>query len=370
MNKYKILPNIDKYVHISELGKGSYGTVSLVRNTLDNKLYANKKITLNTRTIYEKKQIMNETKILSCHSSKYIIALQDAYINNGSLNLIMEYAKKGDLSKIIGQYKKNRFYIQESVIKKYLYQICKGVEFLHRNNIIHRDLKCANIFLTEDNNIKIGDMGIIKVLNKSKFTNTNIGTPYYMSPEVYNNKKYSFKTDIWSIGVVLYELMTFKLPYDAINLKQLKHRVISSNWYLDSKYRSRFSKPLIDLLGHILEHDENKRYTIYDILTHSYFDEYNSSITNVSLSSKFYIKSAIPYSMMEWTTFVNKYVQVDKPDTSVVTNKNDICEVENILTQVELLMHYVSTSKFTKYYNLKQIIKKQISSIKNNRCLT
>jgi len=243
---YKIdkLPHIENkyYRDISLLGKGSYGNVYLVQETTNRNYYANKKIKYMARSRYDKQSIINELRLLSCHNCPYIIQLHNAYIKDGYLNLITEYAKKGDLSKIIKRCAVKGILLSEETIKQYLFELCIAVEYLHKNNVIHRDIKAANVFISKSNNIKLGDVGIIKVLTPSyKYANTNIGTPYYMSPELYKHQKYSTKTDIWSIGVLLYELMTLKLPYNANNIADLRYKISNSNWSLDNKYRKIYS---------------------------------------------------------------------------------------------------------------------------------
>ena len=93
-----------------------------------------------------------------------------------------------------------------------------------------------------------------------KYANTNIGTPYYMSPELYKHQKYNTKTDIWSIGVLLYELMTLRPPYNATNINDLKYKISNSKWTLSNKYRSIYSADLCNLLEHILDNNQNTRY--------------------------------------------------------------------------------------------------------------
>ena len=242
------------YHQISHIGKGSFGNVYLVKNTVNNKLYANKKISITVHRRYDKQSILDELRILACHNSPYIIRLEDAYVLQNHINLITEYASKGDLTKYIKKYKNLNKPIKEFKIKKYLYQMCNGIYYLHENKIIHRDLKASNIFITGKDKIKLGDLGIIKVLNpRSSYAYTNIGTPYYMSPELYNNKKYSFKTDIWSLGVILYELMTLRLPYNADNMNQLKQKIVYGKWYMNPNCRKLYSDELYDLLQHILQ---------------------------------------------------------------------------------------------------------------------
>ena len=187
------------------------------------------------------------------------------------------------------------------------------MEYLHKNNVIHRDIKAANVFLSKNNTIKLGDVGIIKVLIPSyKYANTNIGTPYYMSPEVYKRQRYNTKTDIWSIGVLLYELMTLKLPYNANDIAGLKYKISNSKWTLSNKYRNLYSHDLCDLLEHILDVNQTSRFTIDQVLNHRYLKSeyklYNVQYDYKPLHIAFYSKSIIPYTIIDWKQIIKQYV--------------------------------------------------------------
>lgn len=109
-------------------------------------------------------------------------------------------------------------YLAENGVWRFFIQICIGLYHLHSNNILHRDLKTLNIFLTKENKIKIGDLGVAKMLDASdQFVTSKVGTPYYLSPEVCEEKPYNRKSDIWSLGCILYELCALKHPFEAKN---------------------------------------------------------------------------------------------------------------------------------------------------------
>ena len=128
----------------------------------------------------------------------------------------MEYCNKGDL----GQYLKNHIsrLLPESIIWKFFIQICLGLRYIHSKKILHRDVKLINLFLTDNDEIRIGDLGVSKVINdQSFFACTVVGTPYYLSPELCEEKPYNEKSDIWALGCVLYELCSKKHPFKAAN---------------------------------------------------------------------------------------------------------------------------------------------------------
>jgi len=108
-----------------------------------------------------------------------------------------------------------------------LVQICIGLNYIHSLQILHRDLKSLNIFLTKGNCVKIGDFGVSKTLQGTESANTMIGTPYYLSPEICAKERYTLKSDIWSLGCILYELAALDVSIAIINSILSKQRIIS-----------------------------------------------------------------------------------------------------------------------------------------------
>ena len=124
------------------------------------------------------------------------------------------------------------------------------MKHVHDRKIIHRDLKCQNIFLTKTNLIKLGDFGIARVLsNTRENAKTMVGTPYYLSPEIIENRPYSFKSDMWSLGVVLYELCALKPPFNADSLHFLALKIVRGSY---NPLPQHYSKDLKNLVGSLL----------------------------------------------------------------------------------------------------------------------
>ena len=128
----------------------------------------------------------------------------------------MEFCEKGDLHTYLKR--QNGKHLPENHIWKIFIQIVLGVKDLHSQNILHRDLKTLNIFLTITNAIRIGDLGVAKLISSADcFVQSKVGTPYYLSPEVCEDRPYNQKSDIWALGCILYELCTQKHPFEAKN---------------------------------------------------------------------------------------------------------------------------------------------------------
>lgn len=249
------------------LGQGSFGQVYIVTR-YDNlqKYYAMKKISIyNMRSAY-KDNIVNEIRILKYSYCPYILRFIDCQYNGTNIDIIIPYIKRGDLSKIINKRKHKKF--DENTIWSYFIQLCYGIEYLHNNNIIHRDIKSSNILINSQDNLFITDFGSSKVFTgHTDLTKTHVGTPYYFSPEIVSKKEYSYKVDIWGIGCVLYEMICFSPPFLATNMKSLSNRILAVNFSQKLNiYSSKYSKCLLELVGKILIKDENKRPDINELL--------------------------------------------------------------------------------------------------------
>jgi NIMA (never in mitosis gene a)-related kinase len=142
--------------------------------------------------------------------------------------------------------------------------MCLAIKHVHDRKVIHRDLKCQNVFLTKSNLIKLGDFGIARVLSSTRDNaKTMVGTPYYLSPEIINGRPYSFKSDIWSLGVVLYELCALKPPFDASSLTFLAMKIVKGQF---SPIPNGYSKEIKNLITVLLQVDSAKRPTTNTIL--------------------------------------------------------------------------------------------------------
>ena len=174
----------------------------------------------------------------------------------------MDYADGGDLAKKIEDQRGQ--YFSESQILDWFTQICLGMKHVHDRKILHRDIKCQNIFLTEQGIIKIGDFGIARVLRHTvDVARSMVGTPYYLSPEIIEGRPYSFKSDIWSIGVMLYEMCALKPPFEGMNMHFLAMNIVRG------KFRhipTHFSLELRELVNQMLSIDAHRRPTINQIL--------------------------------------------------------------------------------------------------------
>ena len=245
------------------LGKGAFGSVCLVTRKADKKIYAMKSINIGKLDQNQREASLNEIRILASLNHPNIIGYKEAFYdeNSRTLNIIMEYADDGDINHKIQENLKRRLQFEESQVWEWIIQLLKGLKYLHDNKIMHRDLKCANIFLMKNGLVKIGDLNVSKI-TKSNMARTQTGTPYYIAPEIWKDKPYDYKCDIWSLGCIIYEICTSRPPFRGTSLAELGNNILRG-YYLPF---SGFSNDIKNLIAKMLIVDPNKRASINELL--------------------------------------------------------------------------------------------------------
>lgn len=186
-----------------------------------------------------------------------IISYKEAFIDNDSqaLCIVMEYADDGDVFAKIVNHQKNGTLFDEDFVWRIFITVVRGLKALHDLDIMHRDLKSANVFLNKDGTGKLGDLNVSKVVKKG-LSYTQTGTPYYASPEVWRDEAYDIKSDIWSLGCVLYEMITLKPPFRAENMQGLYKKVLKGQY---PKIPSKFSVDIQTIVRILLQVNPKKR---------------------------------------------------------------------------------------------------------------
>lgn len=302
---------MNKYNKLELIGKGSYGTVYKVEKKSNKKIYALKQLkAYKLKNKYEINNLLNELKILCFHDSKYLLKCRNIFYDNYNVNIITDYAKHSDLHNYIKKYKNKNKKINERIIWTIFIKCCYGIDYLHQHNIIHRDLKPANILLNENSTISIADFGISKIVENKIKSFTMIGTPYYISPEMYNDKNYDKKIDIWSLGCILYEMMTFNVPFQANDILALKQKVINGIYYKDNLHY--YSNELNYMVRFLLNVNPKQRPSIYQVLTCHIFKKMehelnlsNSNDFNLKINDKFRNQYSIPDKSLSWNDLIN-----------------------------------------------------------------
>ncbi|CAI2369880.1 unnamed protein product [Moneuplotes crassus] len=261
-------PSWDEYEKVENLGRGSFGTVYKVRNKNTNKYYVIKEVDTTAMTTQQSFDAFEEISVQATIDSPYVVTYHDSFIEGNSINIVMEYCKHGDLCNYLIKLKE---YVSENVAWKFFIQICLGIYSLHSKNVLHRDLKTLNIFLTMDNSVRIGDLGVATVLNPNGgFLVKKVGTPYYLSPEVCEDKPYNHKCDIWSLGCILYEICALKHPFEAKTQAELMVKIIKGKY---KRIPKKFSRHLSDMVHWLLTKNCNRRPSIKEIILHPFFQK-------------------------------------------------------------------------------------------------
>ena len=175
--------------------------------------------------------------------------------------MVIEYVDGGDLSMKIKMAKQKNALFKEIIIWGIFIQILEGINYLHKKYIIHRDLKTSNIFLTKKGTVKIGGLSVGK--NIKDMGLTQIGTPYFTAPEIWEQKPYDYKCDIWSMGCILYEMTTLNVPFLGLNIQELYQNILYSEYKPIPRI---YSKELNEIIKIILNKNPNERPSANDLL--------------------------------------------------------------------------------------------------------
>uniref|UniRef100_A0A663DLD2 non-specific serine/threonine protein kinase n=1 Tax=Aquila chrysaetos chrysaetos TaxID=223781 RepID=A0A663DLD2_AQUCH len=253
---------MDKYIKVRKIGEGSFGKAILVKAKENGQQYVIKEINISKMSNKEREESRREVAVLANMKHPNIVLYRESFEENGCLYIVMDYCEGGDLFKKINAQKGILF--SEDQILDWFVQICLALKHIHDRKILHRDIKSQNIFLTKDGTIQLGDFGIARVLNSTaELARTCIGTPYYLSPEICQNKPYNNKSDIWALGCVLYEMCTLKHAFEAGNMKNLVLKIISGPFPPVSVH---YSYDLRNLLSQLFKRNPRNRPSVNSIL--------------------------------------------------------------------------------------------------------
>ncbi|XP_068798578.1 serine/threonine-protein kinase Nek1 isoform X19 [Struthio camelus] len=253
---------MDKYIKVQKIGEGSFGKAILVKAKENGQQYVIKEINISKMSNKEREESRREVAVLANMKHPNIVLYRESFEENGCLYIVMDYCEGGDLFKKINAQKGILF--SEDQILDWFVQICLALKHIHDRKILHRDIKSQNIFLTKDGTVQLGDFGIARVLNSTvELARTCIGTPYYLSPEICQNKPYNNKSDIWALGCVLYEMCTLKHAFEAGNMKNLVLKIISGSFPPVSMH---YSYDLRNLLSQLFKMNPRDRPSVNSIL--------------------------------------------------------------------------------------------------------
>ncbi|VDD92583.1 unnamed protein product [Enterobius vermicularis] len=251
-----------------KIGKGQFSDVHRARCKEDGRKVALKRIKVYEMT--DQKAIEDCQKEIHLHEKLdhvNIIKCYTSFIEDGQMYIVLELADGGDLNRLIRYYKSIRSLIPERIIWRYFVQIIRGLEHMHSRRILHRDIKPANVFITADETVKLGDLGLGRLFSfKTTAAHSLVGTPYYMSPERIKDAGYSFKSDMWSIGCLLYEMVALQSPFygDKQNLLSLCKKI--ENCEYPPLPSDIYSEQIRDLIARCLSAIDTERPDVWEVL--------------------------------------------------------------------------------------------------------
>lgn len=250
------------YEILKAIGKGKFATVYRAVRRSDGATVALKRINVDMIDEKSREKCLKEIKLLQSLDHQNIIKYLDSFISDNDLVIVVEWAAAGDLKRQIKKHQEKETHFEERIIWKYFSQVCDAIAHMHEKRIMHRDLKPANIFLTLDGTVKVGDLGLSRELSENTLqAHSKVGTPLYMSPEVLSGIGYDFKSDIWSLGCLLYELAMLKSPFksEGLNLYTLFQKISEGQY---QPLPEMYSAELTSLVHTILATDPNSRPTL------------------------------------------------------------------------------------------------------------
>lgn len=256
------------YKKVREIGSGSFGRAYLVQAGQQYRVL--KEVDMAKMGQQERASAEGEVKVLSKLKHPYIVRYWESYVHNSKLCIVMDYCDGGDLFKYIERRRQQRANIPEQQVLRWFTQICLALKYMHdEKHTLHRDIKPQNVFLMPKEggplgSVKLADFGISKVLGGGcAVARTQCGTPYYLSPEMCQQKPYGSGCDVWAMGCVLYQLCTQKVPFDAQSIQALMDRI--SRGPLPPA-PAGYSREVGALIAEILERNATRRPTCAAIL--------------------------------------------------------------------------------------------------------
>ncbi|CAF4210161.1 unnamed protein product [Rotaria sp. Silwood2] len=263
-----------KYDVANKLGEGSFGTVYRVKNKETNLFYAMKTIAKKPGNKFKASSLDNEVKLLKEVNHPNLIQLHEVLESSQNLYLIVELCEGGEL----GMHLKKIGPLPEETVKQIMSKLVSALYYLHKMDIVHRDLKLENILLkntpkskTDEFDIRVTDFGLSSkksITNTDSLFNDYCGTPLYMAPEILDNKNYSALCDVWALGIIMYYLICGRHPYVANDERRLLEIIRSQKLRYDSEKFKNLSSEGLDFLQGMLVYDTVHRRTMGELTVH------------------------------------------------------------------------------------------------------
>jgi serine/threonine protein kinase len=292
-----------------------------------------------TMQSYIKQCVLNELRILSTHECPYIVIFKEAFMKStNTLYLVTEFASGGDLQQLLKRHALKQNKISENTVWHIFLQVSIAVDYLHKLNVLHRDLKPANVLLDDHENVKLADMGIVKILRNSGYGYTQIGTPLYMSPEILRRERYGPKSDAWALGCILYELLYLKPAFESNSIYVLRNKIVNGDIY---KYLNNYSADLNDILSSLLKVHLRSRLDVSGVLgrpssvrqlTMRHFQQ---SRCMPEVKELFYKVCVPPERLEDWRVVVDKFCDLNHTIQMSESSHKKIALIKDIRSKLD-----------------------------------
>ena len=391
----------EKYEFIEIIGQGMYGKVYKAINKIENKYYAIKSLNFKDISQKERQNIETEVNLLKELKHPNIVLYKESFIDkNKNINIVTTFCEGGDLYQKI--FKSQKIFFSEKIIINALVQLLLGLSYIHDKKIVHRDIKTKNIFIQNEHTLRIGDFGIAKMfdcnnnINKNRNPKNNnmnlnkmVGTPLYMAPECFKqNKKYSYKSDIWSLGCCIFEMCNLKHAFEGHFFPAVSVKISEGK---RDKVNKIYSKDLIKIIDSMLDLNPRNRPTIASLLENQFlkksvgeyitdfienYKKYDGNEEQVNILKEqaekfqiFIIKGNI--ENLKFNNFIinnNNNYEINGDKNKVSNNNNE--EEDKKRINIKKKKDIKETLNINNYINTKILIPKQQSTINNNYYVT
>ncbi|KAL1804728.1 hypothetical protein ACET3Z_027796 [Daucus carota] len=276
---------VGDYLVGRQIGSGSFSTVWHARHKILGTEVAIKEIATARLNKKLEESLMSEIDILRNVNHPNIIRLYDMIQEPGKIHIVLEYCKGGDLSMFINRRQER---IPEATAKHFMLQLASGLKVLRDNNVIHRDLKPQNLLISSNDDnavLKIADFGFARSLQPRNLAETLCGSPLYMAPEIMQLQKYDAKADLWSVGAILFQLVTGRTPFTGSNQIQLLQNIVRATELRFPSDVTDLSSECVDLCRKLLRRNPVERLTFEEFFNHPFLSQKQTDEVTRSMRS-------------------------------------------------------------------------------------